>query len=205
ERCYVLMKLARRAARQFADRDAFLLRPSVDLVVDVGDVAHIGDMPGAIEMAEQPEQHVEDDDRPRIADMGIVIDGRPADIHAHCLGIDRREDVLRSRESIVEFQRGHKLLWDLPARRIASIEIEEKRPPASVYALDANNNAAHMNGIFPGGRHGPAKWPNCRLPSSPERNPYLSKVDMLFRPYPPQFGPPMVTEAGGNRACRSSR
>ena len=58
----------------------------VDLVVDVGDVADIGDVVGAIEMAQQPEQHVEDDDRPRIADMGEVVDRRAADIHAHVGG-----------------------------------------------------------------------------------------------------------------------
>ncbi len=61
----------------------FLGRPRVDLVVDVGDVAHIGDVLGAVEVAQQPEQHVEDDDRPRIADMGEVVDRRPAHIHAH--------------------------------------------------------------------------------------------------------------------------
>ena len=57
----------------------------VDLVVDVGDVADIGDVVLAVEVPQQPEQHVEDDHRPRIADMGEVVDGRAADIHAHIL------------------------------------------------------------------------------------------------------------------------
>src|SRR5215471_17203871 len=55
----------------------------VDLVVNVGDVAHIDDAIGAIDMAQQPEQHVEHDDWSSVADMGKVIDGRAADIHAN--------------------------------------------------------------------------------------------------------------------------
>ena len=60
----------------------------VDLVVDVGDVADIGDVLGAVEMPQQPEEHVEDDDRAGVADMGEVIDRRPADVHAHVLRIE---------------------------------------------------------------------------------------------------------------------
>ena len=69
----------------------FLRRARVDLVVDVGDVAHIGDVLGAVEMPQQPEQHIEHDRRPRVADMREVVDRRPADIHAHARGIERRE------------------------------------------------------------------------------------------------------------------
>jgi hypothetical protein len=96
---------ARRAVGQVADARHRLLSPRVDLVIDVGDVTHIGDVLGAIEMAQQPEQHVEDDDRPRIADMGIVIDRRAADIHAHMLGVDRRERLLGSGQGIVKSER----------------------------------------------------------------------------------------------------
>ncbi len=74
----------------------------VDLVVHVGDVAYIGDVVRAVEMAQQPEQHIEDDDRARIADMGEVIDGRAADIHAHIVGLDRGKILLRARQRIVE-------------------------------------------------------------------------------------------------------
>ncbi len=66
----------------------------VDLVVHVGDVADIGDMGVAIEMAQQPEQHVEHDYRPRIADMGEVANRRAADIHPHIRPIERREIFL---------------------------------------------------------------------------------------------------------------
>jgi hypothetical protein len=57
-------------------------RAGVDLVVHVGDVAHIGDVALAIDMAQQPVEHIKHDQRPGIADMGIVIDRRSADIHA---------------------------------------------------------------------------------------------------------------------------
>src|SRR5665213_4394819 len=87
---------------QFLDRDAALGRARVDLVVDVGDVAHIGDMVDAVDVPQQPEQHVEHDHRPRIADMGKVIDRRPAHIHAHARGIDRGEHPFLARQRIVE-------------------------------------------------------------------------------------------------------
>ena len=74
----------------------------IDLVVDVGDVTHIGDVIFAVDVAQQAEQHVENDDGPRIADMGEVIDSRPADIHAHVRRIDRRKGPLLPRQRIVE-------------------------------------------------------------------------------------------------------
>ena len=89
---------------QFADRDAALGGARVDLVVDVGDVAHIGDVALRIEMPQQAEQHVEHDDRPRVADMREVVDRRPAHIHAHARRIDRDEVPLGARQCIVQLQ-----------------------------------------------------------------------------------------------------
>ena len=82
-----------------------LERPRVDLVVDVGDVAHIGDVLGAVDVTQQPEQDVEDDRRTRIANMGIVVDRRTTDIHAHVVGIDGGKILLRPRERVVEPER----------------------------------------------------------------------------------------------------
>ena len=81
-------------------------RTLVDLVIDIGDVAHIGDMAFAIEMPQQAKQHIEHDDRPRIADMGKVIHRRSADIHAHIGSIDRRKGLLGAGQGIVKLQ-GH--------------------------------------------------------------------------------------------------
>jgi hypothetical protein len=42
-------------------------------------------------MAQQSEQHVEDDDGPRVADMGEVVNGRPAGVHPDVRRVDRRK------------------------------------------------------------------------------------------------------------------
>ena len=79
----VLMKLPGRRLGQLTDRHALLGRPGVDLVVDIGDVANIGDVVVAIEMAQQAEQEIEHDHRAGIADMSPVIDRRAAHIEPH--------------------------------------------------------------------------------------------------------------------------
>ena len=92
---------------QGPDGDAALGGARVDLVVHVGDVADIGDMRVAIDVAQQPEQHIEDDHGPRIADMGEVVNRGAADIHAHVLRIDRRELVFGLGQGVEEAQ-GHR-------------------------------------------------------------------------------------------------
>ena len=77
-------------------------RPCVDLVIHVGDVAHVGDVLRSIEMAEQPEQHVKHDHRPGIADMGEIIDRGAADIHAHVRRIEGFEVLLLAGERIIK-------------------------------------------------------------------------------------------------------
>ena len=74
----------------------------VDLVVDVGDVADVDHMLGAVDMAQQAEQHVEHDHRPGVADMGEVVDGRAADIEPHRARVDRREILLPAGQRVVE-------------------------------------------------------------------------------------------------------
>ncbi len=108
QRIDIVMKLLLGLFRDLADR--FVQRQAgkiprgtvVDLVVDVGDVADVGDVTLAIEMPQQPEQHVEHDNRAGVADMGEVIDGRPADIHAHVVRIERHKQPLLLRQRIVE-------------------------------------------------------------------------------------------------------
>ena len=55
-------------------------------------------------MAQQPEQQVEHDHRARIADMGEVIDRRPADIHADILRIERNEVFLGLGQGVEQAQ-----------------------------------------------------------------------------------------------------
>jgi len=93
---------ARQAQRAEARQASALGGARIDLVVDVGDVADIGDMFLAVDMTQQAKQHVEYDDGARIADMGKVVDGRSAHIHAYASGIDRRECPLLACQRIVE-------------------------------------------------------------------------------------------------------
>ncbi len=74
----------------------------VDLVVDVGDVANVGDVIGAVEMPQQPEQHVEHDHRPRVADVREIVNRRSAHIHADIVGIERHEGALFAGQRIVK-------------------------------------------------------------------------------------------------------
>ncbi len=76
----------------------------VDLVVDVGDVADIRHVLGAVVMAQHAEQQVEHDRGAAVADMGEVVDRRPAGIHADVGGIERHEGPLFPGERIVEAQ-----------------------------------------------------------------------------------------------------
>ena len=121
--------------RQRADGLPTLGGAGVDLVVHVGDVADIGDMGIAEFTPQQPEQQVEHDRRARIADMGEVIDRRPAHIHAHARRIDRGEHPLLARQRIVEFQFHRRITFPEPAGR-ASMKSRsgEKTAAASVCA-----------------------------------------------------------------------
>ena len=107
---HVLVELALSRCRHFGnclvERQVpiVLCGARVDLVLNVGDVAHIGDMVDAIEVPEEAEQHVEHDDRPGVTDMGEVIDCRPADVETHRLWVDWREILLAAGEGVVETQ-----------------------------------------------------------------------------------------------------
>ncbi len=111
ERADVLVELLRRRLSELTDRLVQRKRgeiargPFVDLVIHIGDVAHIGDMPFPVEPSQEAEEHIEDDDGSRVADVGQVVNGRSADIEAHVRGIDRNEFALLARERVVELQR----------------------------------------------------------------------------------------------------
>jgi hypothetical protein len=111
ERCHVLVELRLGLLGDAPDRlvqrkvRVFLCRPRVDLVVDVGDVADIGDVLGPVDVAQQPVEYVEDDDGPRVADMGEVVHRRPAHIHAHVGRIEGTEVLLPAGERVVKLKR----------------------------------------------------------------------------------------------------
>ncbi len=89
------------------DRHAFFSGLQIDLVVHVRDVGGVEHRVLAVEVAQQPKQHVEGHHRPGVADMGVVVDGGSAHIHRHALGIGRLEQPLFPGHGVVEVQLVH--------------------------------------------------------------------------------------------------
>jgi hypothetical protein len=58
-----------------------------------------------VEPLEQAEQHVEDHEGPRVADVGVVVDRGAADIHRHPAVLARLERPLFTRQGVVEHER----------------------------------------------------------------------------------------------------
>ena len=109
--CNVLVELALGRLRHFGDRlvqrkvGIVALGARIDLVVDVGDVADVDDVVRPVEVPQQAEQHVEHDDRPGVADMGEVVDGRTADVEPDRARIDRREILFPAGQGVVKTKR----------------------------------------------------------------------------------------------------
>src|ERR1700741_749972 len=70
-----------------------------DLVVDVGDVTHVGEPVTA--MTQVAAHHVEHQQHARMADVHVVVHGESADIHAQRAGLDRPELFLPAGERVV--------------------------------------------------------------------------------------------------------
>ena len=81
----------------------------VDLVIDVGEIAGIGHMIRAINMAQQPIQRVEHHHRPPVAQMRPVIDRGAADIHPHVFRVQGHERLFGPGFRIVQPDRDHVL------------------------------------------------------------------------------------------------
>ena len=121
ERAHVFVELALGRLRHLGDRlverqgRMVTLGPRVDLVIDVGDITDIDDAICAVDVSQQSEQHVENDDRPGVADMGIIVDGRAADIEPDGPRVDRREVLLAAGQRVVKPKR-HRPLRPLSGR-----------------------------------------------------------------------------------------
>ena len=77
-----------------------------DLVVDVGDVAHVGDIEAG--GAQPALHHVEHQHEARMAEVAVVIDGDAAHVHAHPARLDRDEILLAAGEGVVYLQHAQK-------------------------------------------------------------------------------------------------
>jgi hypothetical protein len=87
------------------DRHPELARGGVDLVVDVGDVARVAQR--AVAAAEQGGEHPEHHRPARIADVHVVVDRRPAQVHGRAgriLGLERLDPAGEA----VEQAQGHR-------------------------------------------------------------------------------------------------
>ncbi len=88
--------------RDLGDRLAGLERRRDDLVIDVGDVTREGQFVTAPQHACE---QVENDRGARVADMRIVVDGRPAQVHRHLARLEGLEGDFLSLERVVELDR----------------------------------------------------------------------------------------------------
>ena len=88
------------ARGEFADGFAVFVGAGDDFVVNIGDVAHIGER---IAVLPQPAgNHVEHDQHARVAEVAVVIDGHAADVHADVFGIERDKFFFLACEGVVE-------------------------------------------------------------------------------------------------------
>ena len=97
----------RRLPRDLANAAPALGGACVDLVVHIGEVAHIGDMVRPIDMAQQTIERIKHNYRPRIADMRTVIDCWPTDIHPHIVSVDRLKELFPAGLGVVQLYLGH--------------------------------------------------------------------------------------------------
>ena len=73
-----------------------------DLVIDVGDVAHIGHV---ITRVAQPALHdVENNHHPGVPEVAVVIDRHAADVHADFAGLDGFECLLVPGKGVIDFE-----------------------------------------------------------------------------------------------------
>ena len=89
---------------QRPNRDATLERTLDDLVIDVSDIAHIGDAVAAL--LEPALRHIEGHHHSRMADMAEIVNGHAADIHAHLTRHDRGKLLDRTGQGVVD-TKGH--------------------------------------------------------------------------------------------------
>ena len=85
-----------------------------DLVVDVGDVAHIGHVVAA--RPQPAADHVEHHHHARMAEVAVVVHGHAAHVHAHLAGFDGRENLFVPVQGVVDPEHGWGISRRCPAR-----------------------------------------------------------------------------------------
>ncbi len=98
---------------QRLERLAVLAGTADDLVVDVGDVTHVGHVVAAV--AQPTGDHVERDHHPCMTDVAEVIDRHATDVHTHLIAFQRAERFLGLGQRVVDRQRHH---WPQESRSV---------------------------------------------------------------------------------------
>ncbi len=104
QRHRIFVHLIDKALRQRADRHVIFICALDDLVVDVGDVAHVGHLLIAVNLTQVARDHVEHHHHARVADVAEVVYRHAAHIHADIVRINRCEGFFFAREIIVNVQ-----------------------------------------------------------------------------------------------------
>ena len=127
-----------------------------DLVVDVGDVAHEGDLE-AVAAGQPAAQDVEGDREPDVADVRGALGGEPADVDARPAGFDRLERAQGARGGVMK-AKAHpvKVTGASP-----SSEPRRRRSPSPVTACPDPLRAPHRRNrgaVGAGSRASGTKW-----------------------------------------------
>ena len=88
------------ALNQRFKRFAVLVGTLDNLVIDVSDIAHVGDVIAA--MAQPARHHIERHHHPRMTDMTEVVNRHAAHIHAHLVTHQRFEDIFAFGQRVVD-------------------------------------------------------------------------------------------------------
>src|SRR5438309_7772962 len=100
----VFVRISYKAFGQSRNGLTSLRSAADDLVVDIGNIAHISQR---IAACTQPAlYYVERDHHPCMPEMAVVVDRDPAHVHSHPCRIEGNEGFLRAAEAVVDFQHG---------------------------------------------------------------------------------------------------
>jgi len=77
-----------------------------DSIVHIGEISNLDDLKAA--RAQKTAQDILENERPKIADMGEVVDGGAARIHSGLAGMEGHEDLVLSPKSILEDDVAHR-------------------------------------------------------------------------------------------------
>ena len=99
----VFQKRLRVLLRVFLHRDAVARGVADDLVLDVGDVHDVLELVAAL--LQEAAQHVNRDEGAEVADVSVVVNRRPASVHADQVVFERMELFDFAGQSIKELKR----------------------------------------------------------------------------------------------------